>query len=198
MNCFVNKFRERINLFIGAVLTTLGVGATGCDLLSDYRIVEDDINIPTKEDSVDVVVCKYGVPVDTVIPTKPDSTDPEIPDNPPDTGEIVCMYGVPSASFHIKGSVSDRKTGKALDRIQVLIDTRDAEQTVYTNEEGIYQFDTDWIFPTDSVFVTFTDENDKYEEKKVGEKLEYEGGTDFWNQGNANVRVDVQLDRKKK
>ncbi len=196
MNSFVNRLRERINLFIGTILTTLGVGAAGCDLLDEFRIVDDNITLPHEEDSVDVVVCKYGIPVDTVIPANPDTVKSDNPPTPSDSDEVVCMYGVPSASFHIKGSVSDRKTGQALDRIQVLIDTRNTQETVFTNEEGIYQFDTDWMFPTDSVFVTFTDETDKYEEKRVGEKLEYKGGTDAWNVGDANVRIDVQLDKK--
>lgn len=193
MKKFVNRIRERVNVLIGSLLAILGVGATGCELIGDGRIVENDLTLPpSKEDSADVVVCKYGVPEvpDTV------AVEPE-PFNP-DSGEVICMYGVPSARFQIKGSVSDRRTGQALEKIQVLIDTRNMQTTVVTDEDGTYHYQTDWIFPTDSVFVTFTDVNGVYQEQRVGEKMEYEGGTGPWDSGDARVVVDAQLDKVKK
>lgn len=183
-----NKIRERINLLIGGILAALGIGATGCDVFDNFRIISDDITIPDKEDSVEVIVCKYGVPSDTI---KEESQPQD-----PDTGDVVCMYGVPSARFRIQGSVSDRATGKALDKIQVMIDTRSMQETVLTNEDGVYEFKTDWIFPSDSVFVTFTDTQDEYQEQRVGEAMEYHGGTGPWDSGEADMRIDAQLEKK--
>ena len=187
MKKLLNKMRERVNLWIGGVLATLGIGATGCDLLSDFRFVGNEpVLIP--EDSVDIIVCKYGVPpdVEDSIIDKPKPQDP-------DSGEIICMYGVPSAKFQIKGTVTDSVTGQPLNRIQVNIDTRDMQTDVITDQDGNYQMQTDWMFPTDSVFLTFSDPSNQYQDKKIGERIEYKNGDNAWDMGEADMQVDAKL-----
>ncbi len=193
MKNLINRFRERVNVLIAGALAMLGIGTTGCDLLGGGRVVEDNLTFPpaNEEDSVDVVVCKYGVPSTDTVAVEPNP-------NPNDSDKVICMYGVPSATFQIKGSVSDRRTGEALEKIEVLIDTRNQQVTVVTESDGTYHYQTDWIFPTDSVFLTFTDANGVYQEKHIGEKMEYEGGNGPWDAGNARMVVDARLEKVEK
>ena len=192
------NFYRRINLLIGSMLTFLGVGATECNLLPDSEGNNvNDNNKLREEEAVDVVECKYGVPKQ-----KTDSVDRVVlePKPTPPAEEVVCIYGVPHVELRVRGTVTDKKSGKRLDSIEVGIATsRDGSYPIVTTDaDGKYVYENDFMTPADSIYITFTDQQHKYEQKQIGEKMEFQGGTDWVNLGTADLEIDAQLVKQKR
>jgi hypothetical protein len=48
------------------------------------------------------------------------------------------------------------------------------------------------------VHLTFTDKNNRYNEKQIGEGVEFTGGTSWVDMGSADINIDAQLVKGKK
>ena len=135
------------------------------------------------------VGCKHQKATVTENPTAQDENTPAAaPVQDTREREIVCKYGVPRAEIRVSGVVKDA-SGKPVSGAQVLIEGVGAAQT---DEEGKYTIHRD-AFPIDTLTITVSDQDGKFEEKTTVVPAEYEGYIDTWNQGTATKVVDFEL-----
>src|SRR5574344_1313312 len=78
-------------------------------------------------------------------------------------GEVMAMYGVPSAEYHIKGTVKNADTKQPVDSMRVVVQITDYESdTLYTDIQGQYALDgRRW--PSDAATIHVDDERGKYQ-----------------------------------
>ena len=124
-------------------------------------------------------------------------------DNGDDPGNIICMYGTPTASYTIKGKVTDQ-AGQALS--DIIPDTpygsHPVNDTLYSGKEG--EFETrQAAFPIDTVKYNLKinpDENNPYYQadslKVTFLRKDLQGG-EGWNRGNTTQEVKIILTPQK-
>lgn len=173
---------ERINILIGGLLAFFGIGVLGCSTPKDVKTAVNTIDTHSIDEQESIPNMPKPI-IEQV------SSEEDVP---------VCKYGVPMAQFHIQGFVSDSKTGKGLDHISVEFDMSDRVEQIVTDDSGNYDFEMSVTFPSDSVVVSFKDMESRYEEYQVSEAVKLENGTDEWDLGSANLRVDAKLKRGEK
>ena len=112
-------------------------------------------------------------------------------DNGDDPGNIICMYGTPTASYTIKGKVTDQ-AGQALSDIQIIV----------SDMEFSYEPRPDFI-PIDTVKYNLKinpDENNPYYQadslKVTFLRKDLQGG-EGWNRGNTTQEVKIILTPQK-
>ena len=122
-----------------------------------------------------------------------------------------CEYGVPSATFKVKGKVQDSETGKPVKDIRAVLvkmhsNTPDEKMesiyetdTVYTNAAGEFDASIN-SFPENNVEfkVKFADidgdENGKYESKDIEvifDNPKYEGKSGNWYSGETTKNIET-------
>jgi putative lipoprotein (rSAM/lipoprotein system) len=107
-------------------------------------------------------------------------------------------YGMPSATYIIKGNVKSAKTAGNIPGIRVSA----IYDSVQTDASGNYNVENIWLFP-DTVYVRFRDTdsviNREYQELDtfvVIEGREYTGGDGEWYLGKMELDLDVKLKDK--
>ena len=129
--------------------------------------------------------------------------------------EIVVAYGVPHASYKLKGTVMN-EDGKALEGIRVIVPeinncTKIFEQnirreerndTLITDQEGAYNYEVSWWMPQDSLQIKLKIEDPagKYETKNDSVKYSFsdlnDGDGSSWLVGTASKVKDFFLKLK--
>jgi len=127
---------------------------------------------------------------------------------------MVAMYGTPSAQYSVKGKVVDEK-GKAIQGLQVILGSRYYNSggviydqnyfpidTLTTDSNGIYQFDSGTVFPVQNLEVDVNDIDgtagggEFNSATTVVKDIEYKGGSG-WYRGKADIKVpDIKLKKK--
>ena len=115
-------------------------------------------------------------------------------------GTMHVEYGVPHATFIVKGNVATEETDKPISNIQVVMNY----DTSFTNSEGKYEIAT-IEFPTDQTFnLEFKDvdgaENEKFQSLDTLVKFidpQFENGKGNWDSGEVEKTLDIQLKSKK-
>lgn len=216
-----NKIRLTINALIASIIAALGYGcnskkaAVSRPIETNHERQEEPIRVmygtpsyfreQAEAQREPQIPKKYGVPTPKQKIEKPDTIVDDQPQEvlepqPAERGEeVVCIYGVPHVSLRIKGRVTDKKSGKPLENIEVSVTTREGtEYPVVTDANGNYEYENTFLQPTDSVHLTFTDKNNRYNEKQIGEGVEFTGGTSWVDMGSADINIDAQLVKGKK
>ncbi|MGN0187106.1 MAG: radical SAM-associated putative lipoprotein [Paludibacteraceae bacterium] len=108
-------------------------------------------------------------------------------------GDIVAMYGVPSAEYHINGTVKDADSQQPIDSIRVVVRLTDYESdTMYTDAQGQYALDgRRW--PSNSAIVQVDDERGNYQSETKTVDLVFEGEQNTWFQGTTYTTVDFDV-----
>lgn len=118
----------------------------------------------------------------------------------------VAEYGCPYAQFEATGVVTDEER-QPLENVQVIFknkgnnDTpREYLPTVYTDEQGTYTFEMEYVLPMDSMDIIVADTAGVYESDSVRVKVDYDrsgvASDDHWNAGVGIVYQDFQLKKK--
>ena len=92
---------------------------------------------------------------------------------------IAEKYGVPYALLEVSGTITDQAK-KPLENIQVTVkrkDNNDFLGEVYSEADGRYVMESDYVFPEDSFDILVTDTAGVYESDSVRVKAEYENGS---------------------
>lgn len=115
-------------------------------------------------------------------------------------GEVICMYGVPTASLSMTGTVVNEQ-GSAIKGIQVKV-TTDSDviaEPILTDEQGKFAVNSSYFY-AESVNIISTDvdgdENGAYQTDSTNVPLTYEGASG-WNSGTAKVDKTITLKEKK-
>lgn len=108
-------------------------------------------------------------------------------------GEVMAMYGVPSAEYHINGTVKDADTKQPVDSMRVVVQITDYEKdTLYTDGNGHYAVDgRKW--PSDAATIQVDDERGRYQSESKTVNLVFEGNADSWFKGTTNTTVDFDV-----
>lgn len=121
-----------------------------------------------------------------------------------DNRGIICLYGTPTATFHVKGKVTDESRqplqGKRV-ILKPMINESDSYDPIYndtlkTDAEGNYDR-TRPFYPIKSLRVVCDDPDGKYEVDSTTVELKYKGGDDAWDRGIAEAEADFTLKEKK-
>ncbi|MBQ6254648.1 MAG: radical SAM-associated putative lipoprotein [Bacteroidales bacterium] len=123
----------------------------------------------------------------------------------PIPGVAISMYGVPTSSFKVSGTVRDG-AGKTLKGIQVISyygeSTWMRTDTTYTDAAGQFSR-TMRTYPADKVGFTFNDidgrdNGGEFASKSTTVAVKQVGAGDgAWFQGTYEARADVQLEKKR-
>lgn len=109
-------------------------------------------------------------------------------------------YGVPSATFIVKGKVESNTNSEAIPGIRVVM----GYDTTFSDEKGIYEVENN-NFPSDVNFkLEFTDtdgaQNGEYSPHDTIVEFknpEFTDGDGSWYQGKTEKEVNVKLNKKK-
>jgi len=140
---------------------------------------------------------------------------------PLEYGPLIVEYGVPNASFIVKGTVTDKITGNNIEGIQVTVPRVDhcqspsngyipdrrffsetVRDTTYTDDKGIFTIEYNGIQTNDStnIIIIFEDitKNPIYQTdstKVTFFQSDLQGGSG-WYQGGASKEINIKLDQK--
>jgi putative lipoprotein (rSAM/lipoprotein system) len=116
-----------------------------------------------------------------------------------DNGEEPVMYGTPTGSYEIKGSVTDENDAPVASKLIIKRLTSDkdvfSEDTVETNANGYYEFDD--IELAKMYRVVCNPKDDKLEADSTDFETKYQGGDGSWNVGSGSETVNFKLKEKK-
>lgn len=121
-----------------------------------------------------------------------------------DNRGIICLYGTPTATFHVKGKVTD-ESRQPLQGKRVILKPMINENVSYdpiyndtlkTDAEGNYDRTTPF-YPIKSLRVVCEDPAGTYEADSTTVNLEYKNGDGEWNRGIAEAEADFTLKEKK-
>lgn len=132
----------------------------------------------------------------------------------PEEEEMRLMYGTPTAQFSVKGKVTDEK-GNAIQGLQVILGNRFYDNssvtydhhyfpvdTLTTDSDGVYQFESSRIFPIENLQVDVNDIDgaagggEFNSATTVVRNIEYKDGNG-WYRGKADIKVsDIKLEKK--
>ena len=113
-------------------------------------------------------------------------------DNGDDPGNIICMYGTPTASYTIKGKVTDQ-AGQALSDIQIIVSDMEFSY------EPRPDFIPDTPYGSHPVNDTLYENNPYYQAdslKVTFLRKDLQGG-EGWNRGNTTQEVKIILTPQK-
>lgn len=111
-------------------------------------------------------------------------------------GAPAVEYGVPYATFIVKGNITSETTGNAIPNIRVVMNY----DTAYTDADGNYQVENTEI-PIDQTFpIVFDDidgeSNGTYQSLDTiveFEDPEFTGGDDSWDSGETEIELNAKL-----
>ncbi len=114
---------------------------------------------------------------------------------------IMCLYGVPTATYKISGQVTDTKD-QPLQDMQVVIKgykEKPIVDTLHTNADGHYEA-TYIGFPTDTLRIVASDPKENYKADSVAvpvpEKKKKGQETNPFDLGEYNIEENIQLEKK--
>ena len=122
--------------------------------------------------------------------------------------DVPCMYGSPSASYEIKGLVTDTE-GQPLEGIHVNLGSSWSEfievpyldlDKIYTDNDGKFEvkLERSSILFDKKLYIRYRDENENYGEIQQQVNLKFSGKSDSWYIGTAFVDVSVKLPKLEK
>lgn len=121
-----------------------------------------------------------------------------------DPGELICLYGTPMATFHVKGKVTN-ESQQPLQGKRVILKPLFSDGTEYdyhfndtlrTDAEGSYD-QTTHFSPIKSLRVVCEDPDGKYEADSTTVELAYKDGDGAWDRGTAEAEANFTLKEKK-
>ncbi len=129
-------------------------------------------------------------------------------DDDDDPGKMICMYGVPSAQYNVKGKVIDADTKQAIPGIRVIsgrIGISDGKEwltyypdTVYTDTKG--KFETvRRDHPAEKYRFIWEDvdgeSNGSYKKDSIDVDIKgkYINGEGYWYQGEKDINVTLKI-----
>ena len=134
--------------------------------------------------------------------------------NEDDPFKGLLMYGTPTAQYSVKGKVTDEK-GKAIQGLQIILGKRYYDDssviwdqhyfpidTLTTDSNGVYQYDSGTVFPVENLQVDVNDIDgtagggEFNSATTVVKNIEYKGGSS-WYLGKAVIEVPTFKLKKK-
>jgi len=132
---------------------------------------------------------------------------------------IILMYGAPHSEYNVKGVVVSEATGQPIKGIRVVVPrvehhqrptsgfipdqrviTREVRDTIYTEENGVFEYKYYGIQSNDStnIIMKFEDiaENFKADSAKITFFQSDLKGSEGWFQGSASKEINIKLNNK--
>lgn len=110
---------------------------------------------------------------------------------------IICLYGVPTATYKVSGTVSDTH-GKPLEGMQVVVKgykNQPITDTLPTDRKGRYAADYTG-FPADTLNIVVHDPNGTYAADSVQVAVPWQEGASVFEQGEKTFKQDLQLKKQ--
>ncbi len=114
---------------------------------------------------------------------------------------IMCLYGVPSATYKVSGNVTDQQH-KPLQDINIVVKgykNRPVSDTIKTNKKGFYET-TCTDFPADTIRIIAEDPAGNYTPDSVAVAVQdgkkTKNGTSSFDSGEYTFKENFQLNRK--
>jgi len=116
-------------------------------------------------------------------------------------GDPAVEYGMPTAKFIVKGSVTSLNSNEAIQGIRVTLQ----QDTAWTDKDGKYEVSNRGAFPDDQTFaIQFTDydgsANGDYQDVDTLVEFkdpEFTNGDDNWYSGETTKEFNIKLNLKK-
>ncbi len=108
--------------------------------------------------------------------------------------QVVCLYGVPTATYKVSGTVTGEKH-KPLKDVQVVVKgykNYPITDTLRTDNKGRYTADYTG-YPTDSLNIVVTDPSGEYKADSTKIEVPWKEGVSVFDQGEQTFKQDVQL-----
>lgn len=108
--------------------------------------------------------------------------------------QVVCLYGVPTATYKVSGTVIGEKH-KPLKDVQVVVKgykNYPITDTLRTDNKGRYAADYTG-YPTDSLNIVVTDPSGEYKADSTKIEVPWKEGASVFDQGEQTFKQDVQL-----
>ncbi len=115
--------------------------------------------------------------------------------------EIMCLYGVPTATYKVSGKVTNEQH-KPLQDMNIVVKgykNRPISDTVKTDAKGYYET-TCTDFPVDTIHIVTNDPSDNYAADSVAVAINIKdrknNDTNPFNLGEYTLKENIQLKRK--
>lgn len=108
--------------------------------------------------------------------------------------QVVCLYGVPTATYKVSGTVIGEKH-KPLKDVQVVVKgykNYPITDTLRTDNKGRYTADYTG-YPTDSLNIVVTDPSGEYKADSTKIEVPWKEGASVFDQGEQTFKQNVQL-----
>ena len=108
--------------------------------------------------------------------------------------QVVCLYGVPTATYKVSGTVTGEKH-KPLKDVQVVVKgykNYPITDTLRTDNKGRYAADYTG-YPTDSLNIVVTDPSGEYKADSTKIEVPWKEGASVFDQGEQTFKQNVQL-----
>ena len=108
--------------------------------------------------------------------------------------QVVCLYGVPTATYKVSGKVTNEKH-KSLQDVQVVVKgykNYPITDTLRTDRKGRYAADYTG-YPADSLNIVVTDPGGEYKADSVQIEVPWQEGASAFDQGEQTFKQNVQL-----
>ena len=108
--------------------------------------------------------------------------------------QVVCLYGVPTATYKVSGTVTGEKH-KPLKDVQVVVKgykNYPITDTLRTDNKGRYTADYTG-YPTDSLNIVVTDPSGEYKADSTKIEVPWKEGASVFDQGEQTFKQNVQL-----
>ena len=108
--------------------------------------------------------------------------------------QIVCLYGVPTATYKVSGKVTNEKH-KPLQDVQVVVKgykNYPITDTLRTDHKGRYAADYTG-YPADSLNIVVTDPSGEYKADSNQIEVPWQEGASVFDQGEQTFKQNVQL-----
>lgn len=111
--------------------------------------------------------------------------------------QVVCLYGVPTATYKVSGTVTNEKH-KPLQDVQVVVKgykNYPITDTIRTDNKGRYAADYTG-YPADSLNIVVTDSSGEYKADSIQVEVPWQEGASAFDQGEQTFKQNVQLKKK--
>lgn len=108
--------------------------------------------------------------------------------------QVVCLYGVPTATYKVSGTVTNEKH-KPLKDVQVVVKgykNYPITDTLRTDSKGRYAADYTG-YPADSLNIVVTDPSGEYKADSTKIEVPWKEGASAFDQGKQTFKQNVQL-----
>ncbi len=115
----------------------------------------------------------------------------------PISDKIMCLYGVPTATYKMSGTVNDQQH-KPVANVHVVVKgykNHAITDTLTTDNKGHYK--TEYTgFPTDTLNIVVTDPEGIYNTDSVQVPVPYSEKNSVFDQGVQNIKTNIKLKKK--